>query len=114
VQREQVVEVRVASSYSTREGCYGAEGAGHSSIEGASGSNPEGAVGNFSTGHPDLDRGGFPDVEGAVASQGVDHGGCSSNGSTSLAKRVLEFVAQAGSSTLGVSSSVEETQLMSR
>jgi hypothetical protein len=64
VQREQVVEVRVASSSNTRAGCYGAEGASHSSTEGASGSNL-----------------------GAVAAQDVDHGGGSSNGSTSLAKR---------------------------
>jgi hypothetical protein len=87
VQREKVVEVRVASSSNTRAGRYGAEGAGHSSTEGASGSNPEGATGSFSARHPDLDRAGFPDAEGATTTQDVDHGGGSSNGRTSLAKR---------------------------
>jgi hypothetical protein len=58
-----------------------------SSAEGASGSNPEEATGSFSAGHPDLDRAGFPDAEGATTTQDVDHGGGSSNGRTSLAKR---------------------------
>jgi hypothetical protein len=87
VQRKQVVEVLVASSSSTRAGRYGAKGTGHSSTEGASGSNPKGAAGSFSVGHPDLDEARFQDAEGVAAAQDIDHGGGSSNGRTSLAKR---------------------------
>jgi hypothetical protein len=87
VQREQVVEVRVAGSSSTRAGHYGAEGVGHSSTEGASGSNLEGAADSFRAGHLDLDKAGFPDVEGTTTAQDVDHREGSSNGRTSLAKR---------------------------
>ena len=87
MQREQVVEVRVTSSSNTRAWRYGAIGTGHSSTKGASGSNPEVAAGSFSAGHPDLDIAGFPDAKGATAAQDVDHGGGSSNGRTSLAKR---------------------------
>jgi hypothetical protein len=52
--------------------------------------------------YPDLERMGLSDSEGETHSD-VDHGG-----------GVLEYVARAGTSTLGVSSSVEGAPMMSR